>query len=254
MVISVSVVSHNQINLIANLLNDLNKYCSESSIELILTLNLNEPIPFPIEKFFFPIKIIRNSIPLGFGANHNQAFAKATGHFFCIINPDIRLMGNPFNALLKCLHNPKIALVAPLVSSSKGDIEDSARSFPTPLTILARLFRRNRKGSYVVNNVKIYPDWVGGMFMVLPYSTFQKVSGFNERFFLYYEDVDLCARLRLLGYEVALCPSVKVIHDAQRSSHSNLKYLKWHLSSMLQFFCSRVYIKVLWQKFKGNFF
>jgi N-acetylglucosaminyl-diphospho-decaprenol L-rhamnosyltransferase len=55
--------------------------------------------------------------------------------------------------------------------------------------------------------------------------------------------------LRLKGYEVVLCPATSVTHDAQRSSHRNLRYLKWHFTSMLRFFLSVVFLQVFWQKF-----
>ena len=77
--------------------------------------------------------------------------------------------------------------------------------------------------------------------MVFPSEIFGKLGGFDERYFLYYEDVDLCGRLRLRGHEVVLNPKAQVIHHAQRSSHGNLRYMAWHLRSMARFFLSPVY-------------
>lgn len=246
--ISISVVSHLQIHLIKNLLYDINKYCQGSSLKLILTLNLEEMLPFSVDGFSFPIKVIRNPLPLGFAANHNQAFTQSTGQFFCVMNPDIRLNDDPFSALLECLKLPLVGVVAPSVVGEYGNVEDSARFFPTPLKILCKAFGRCKGSDYVIKDEPIYPDWVGGMFMLFPREVFEKLNGFNEQFFLYYEDVDLCARLRLLGYEVVLCPAAKVVHDARRSSHGSFRYLKWHLTSMLRFFCSVVFLQVFWRK------
>ena len=248
-IISVSVVSHGQIDLIKNLLNDINAFCQESSIELILTLNIEENLPFATDNFVFPINVIRNTSPLGFAANHNQAFSRSTGQFFCVVNPDIRLNEDPFPALLSSLQDSTVGVVAPLVVSNSGYIEDSARVFPTPFKIICKAFGGCKRSDYLIKSESIYPDWVGGMFMLFPRGVFNKLNGFNERFFLYYEDVDLCARLRLQGYQVVLCPSTKVIHEAQRSSHKSLKYLSWHIASMLRFFCSSVFFKIIWKKF-----
>jgi hypothetical protein len=85
------------------------------------------------------------------------------------------------------------------------------------------------------------PDWVAGMFMLFPRDVFLKIGGFDERYFLYYEDVDLCARLTLADYKILLCSTVSVIHDARRSSHKNLRYMRLHSTSMLRFFLSDVY-------------
>ena len=244
--ISISVVSHAQIQLIECLLHDINQYCRSSLIELILTLNLDEILPFAAERFAFPIKIIRNPISMGFAANHNQAFTLAEGRFFCVMNPDIRLNGDPFEALLACLQDSTVGVAAPLILNTGGEIEDSARRFPTPLKIFCKAFGRCKGSDYLVKDNPIFPDWVGGMFMLFPRDVFKKLGGFDQRYFLYYEDVDLCARLRLKGYEVAVCPDAKVIHLARRSSHRSFKYLKWHLMSMMRFFCSSLFLKILW--------
>lgn len=246
--ISISVVSHGHINLIDNLLRDIDKHCQATTIELILTLNLEEVLPFTENDFSYPISIIRNRTPLGFAANQNRAFAKSKGQLFCVMNPDVRFDEDVFQALRKCLENPTIGVVAPLVVGDNGTMEDSARRFPTPFKILCKAFGGCKGSDYAVKNEIIYPDWVGGMFMLFRREVFEKLGGFDERYFLYYEDVDLCARLRLQGYEAALCIDAKVIHHAHRSSHTSFKFMKWHLSSMLRFFCSLPFIMICWQR------
>lgn len=241
--ISISVVSHSQISLIVELLNDLRSQCIDSRFEVILTLNVTEKLPFELNEFSWPIKVIRNVTPNGFGANHNQAFRLATGKYFCVMNPDIRLLGDPFPKLIAYLKNPSFGVVAPLVLNTDGVQEESARVFPSPVSILRKILG-NRVPDYSINDLPIFPDWVGGMFMVYPMNIFDQLSGFDERYFLYYEDADICARLRLLGYEVVVCPNAKVIHHAQRSSHKSLKYTRWHLRSMIRFFISPVYRQV----------
>jgi len=77
--------------------------------------------------------------------------------------------------------------------------------------------------------------------MMFPRSVFSLLQGFDERYFLYYEDVDICARLNLAGFPVAVLPECTVVHHAQRSSHRSLRYLRWHISSMMRFFMSPVY-------------
>lgn len=250
--ISISVVSHSQINLIESLLSDINRYCLDISIELILTLNLKETLSFALDDFSFPIKVISNLYPLGFAANHNQAFKYARGQYFCVINPDIRLSENPFHVLIPCLQDTTVGVVAPLVVGETGTLEDSARKFPTPLRILCKALGGYKGSDYIIQNEPISPDWVGGMLMLFRRERFESVGGFNEKFFLYYEDVDLCARLRLLGYKTTLCPTVRVMHNARRSSHHSYKYFKWHLTSMLQFFCSMVFIRLFWLKLRGT--
>lgn len=239
--LSISVVSHRQMALIAGLMQDIHENCAGLNIELILTLNLDEEFVLHEQDFFFPIKVIKNLQPKGFGANHNQAFKQSPGQFFCVINPDIRFGFDPFSLLLTQLNDPAVGVIAPLVVGTTGDLEDSVRRFPTPSIILSKAFGHGSKGDDSLVTRDIEPFWVGGMFMLFPRRVFEQLHGFDERYFLYYEDVDMCGRLQLAGYKVVVCPQVQVIHHAQRSSHRSLKYLRWHLASMLRFFLSPVY-------------
>ncbi len=246
--ISISVVSHGQGDLVGRVLADLAGFVDATRFEVILTKNIPERLPFSVEDLPYPVKIVENVVPKGFGANHNAAFRLAAGRWFCVTNPDIRLNDNPFQALLECLDNPGAGVAAPLALGVQDEIEDSARRFPSPLKILCKAIGGCKGSDYAITESPIYPDWVGGMFMLFPCSVYEKAGGFDERYFLYYEDVDLCARLRLMGHEVILCPRAKVVHQARRSSHRNLRYLRWHLGSMMRFFLSPVYWRVLYRK------
>ena len=246
--ITISIVSHLQGDLLRALLGDLDRCCKTYPLEVILTLNLPEVLPFDQNGFSFPIIVHENQNRKGFSANHNQAFTYASGQFFCILNPDIRLESDPFQVLHPCLKDTSIGIAAPLVIGENGKMEDSARHFPTPFKILCKAFGGCKGGDYVVKDELVFPDWLGGMFMLFRREVYAELGGFNERYFLYYEDVDLCARLRLSGYEVALCPAAKVVHHAHRSSHRSLRYFCWHLTSMMRFFLSSVYWRVQCRK------
>lgn len=247
--ISVSVVSHGQMTVVKNLLDDLGRFCSDTPFEVILTLNTDERVAFSHTQYAYPITLIQNETSKGFGANHNQAFEASNGAFFCVLNPDIRLTINPFPSLVTALADESLGVCSPLVVNGEGQIEDSARHFPSPLVILKKALGRKRGPDYPIGHHSFYPEWVGGMFMLLRSSTYEKLGGFDERYFLYYEDVDLCARLTLLGMKVMLVPSSSVIHLAQRASHRNLKYMRWHLSSMIRFFLSLNYWRLSWRSF-----
>ena len=242
--ISISIVSHTQIELVKSLLLDLNRYCETRSVEVILTLNTPESLPFSLDDFSYPIVLLVNSVPKGFGANHNTAFAHAKGHYFCVLNPDIRMASNPFDVLLASLADHSIGVAAPLVLDGEGQVEDSARNFPTPLTILCKALGGCNGNDYAIGEEPFYPDWVGGMCMLFSHASFQRLGGFDERYFLYYEDVDICARSWLLGYRVMVNPQSKLTHNAQRTSRYRLKYLGWHIKSMIRFFLSSVYWRV----------
>lgn len=233
-----SIVSHGQAGLVNNLLADLAR-CNDVSLQVILTLNLAERLPFSESGHPFPLIVIRNPQPKGFGANHNAAFRHAKGRFFCVLNPDIRLSADPFPTLVADLAYDQIGVVAPRILNPDGSIDDSARLFPTPWFIVRKLFGLTTGLDYQIEQTTLSPDWVAGMFMVFRKVVYAELAGFDERYFLYYEDVDLCWRLRKRGYDIRLVPSASAVHDARRESRRSLRYLAWHLRSMLRFFALR---------------
>jgi len=245
--ITISIVSHQQAHLVSQLLADIDRYCGPQ-VEVIVTQNVQEEQPIDTGKYLHNIKLISNTSPKGFGANHNAAFALAKGRYFCVMNPDVRFSANPFAELLACLSNSHVGIAAPLVLSTDGSIEDSARRFPTPIQILAKSLGSMRLPDYVTDNGIVSPDWVAGMFMLFPAAVFRRIGGFDARYYLYSEDVDLCARLKLAGYEIAMCPKVQVVHEARRQSHRDWKYLRWHFRSMLRFFLSKPFFAIVWRR------
>lgn len=221
--------------MVDTLLSDLEKFSDTTVIgEIIITSNITEDLDFNTKKL--PIKIIKNEQPKGFAANHNTAFKVSVGKYFCVLNPDIRLTTNPFNQLMSQLAKLKVGMIAPAIVDMDGNIEDSVRKFPTITRLLKRLLV-GKHDSYIGFEDKdiFYPDWVAGMFMLFDREAYEKINGFDESFFLYYEDTDICARLWKNNLPLAVLPQIRVIHEAQRQSHKQLKYLRWHLSSMLRF-------------------
>lgn len=238
--ISLSIVSHGQGHMVQKLLADIDALVdSDSILEVILTCNIDEPDKFNLKTV--PLTVIKNNLPKGFAANHNGAFKQSKGDYFCVLNPDIHLIDDPFKKLLENMQAFNIGLIAPLIMDAKGQIEDSVRKFPS-LTKLIKRVVTGKHDVYSFSNTDklLYPDWVGGMFMLFERKAYQAVKGFDEDYFLYYEDVDICVRLWQKGLPIAVFPEVQVIHQAQRQSHKQLKYLRWHISSMIRFFAKHL--------------
>lgn len=234
-VISISIVSHGQASLVKAVMDDLARLTKASEVEVLLTINVPEELPFSACDFPYPVKVIENAIPRGFGSNHNAASQRAVGEWFCVMNPDIRLGLNPFPILLEIMMRYQAAAIAPVVLTPAGKVEDSARHFPTPLSLFLKLFGQQRGYGYSVADEPFPVDWVGGMFMLFRIDDFKSVGGFDEKYFLYYEDVDLCVRLWRSGRQIVLCPKAQVVHAARRDSRRKLRYMFWHISSLLRY-------------------
>lgn len=230
--LTVSVVSHGHGAMVAHLCGQL--LALPELAQLIVTLNIEEPLELPQDA---RIEVLRNEHPKGFGANHNAAFAHCKTDMYCVVNPDIELPENPFPALLAALEDPSIALAAPVVLGASGGVEDSWRRFPSPFDLLLKALGRH-DGTYsdVPSTGRFDPDWVAGMFLLFKAQDYAALGGFDERFFLYYEDVDICARLRTAKRGIAGCTEARIVHKAQRASWQNWRYRRYHLTSITRYF------------------
>ena len=233
--ITLSVVSHGQNALVNPLLGDIQKFCADR-VALIVTENVPDATAISAA---LPCEHIANAQIKGFGANHNAAFKHCRTPYFCVCNPDIRLSQDPFPGLLDALAAPNVGVAGPLVRNPQGDVEDSARRFPTAASLLKKLFRDERQPDYPVDRGAQNVDWVAGMFMLFRAEAYAAVKGFDEAYFLYYEDVELCRRLHAAGRQVIFAPGTEVVHAAQRASRRSPRLALRHLTSMLRFLFSR---------------
>jgi GT2 family glycosyltransferase len=237
--ITISIVSHLQAALVADLLRDIESHCKSPPAQVILTVNVEEPLGFRPEDFSFGLEIIRNPARRGFGANHNAAFRRAAGGHFCVLNPDVRFSGNPFPPLLEALADESVGAVSALVLDREGAVEDHARRFPRAATLLRKALLGARQDYPGLGRSARSVEWIAGMFMLFRSAVFRRIGGFDERYFLYYEDVDLCARLRAAGYDIRVEPAARIVHDARRESRRNIRRMARHLVSMSRYLFTR---------------
>ena len=232
--ITVSVVSHRQNALVNQLLADLARVCPER-VTLVITENVPDETELVVT---LPAERIVNSEVKGFGANHNAAFKYCSTRYFCVANPDIRLPADPFPRLVESLEHAAVA--GPLVRSPDGKVEDSARRFPTAGSLLKKLVVERRSPDYPVGAGPQHVDWLAGMFILFRREAFEAVGGFDEAYFLYYEDVDICRRLqRRRGSRAIFDPRAEVVHDARRASRRDLRLARHHAASLLRFLSGR---------------
>lgn len=238
--LTVSIVSHGQGSLLDPLLRQLRDAAAVLPMHVIVTQNLPE-LRTPIEsQTGFVLDWIENAAPRGFGENHNSAFRLCTTEFFCVMNPDVRLTPESLTPLLASV-TQKAGVAGPRVMSPAGRVEDSARRVPTPLRLCSRWWRRRFEADYAVEPSEQQVDWLAGMCLVFDRATFHAVSGFDERYRLYCEDVDICLRVHLAGRAVSWVQNGIVVHDAQRTSHRNWRYRMWHIRSLFRLLSSVAY-------------
>lgn len=247
-----TVVSHGHGLLLQRLLAQMNEQPRLRGSRVVVTLNLADEA-FDAEPYdALDVRVVRNPIPKGFGANHNAAFVHCDAAWFGILNPDLLLLHEePFTAMLTRVREAdavcfaETALIAPRVVATDLAPEDSVRANLTPWSLVGRAMGRRkplRVGGDARRGAPFF--WVAGMCLLVRADAYRAVGGFDERFFLYCEDYDLCARLYNAGWAIRLDDHARIIHEAQRDSHRNWRHLRMHISSLLKVWLSFAFWRV----------
>jgi len=228
--VTVSVVSHGQERLLSLLLDDLMEHASQLVHRVVVTHNLPSNgvlCHAGVAADFFCQ--IYNKKPKGFGENHNAAFLHCDTEWYAVVNPDIRLSSDIFRELIEKAM-PDDVILGPALFDPERNATAKNRGLLTLFEILFRKFSSINLNEDIV--------WLPGAFLLIRSKAFFQVGGFDERFFLYVEDFDLSARMRLAGGNLRFVPETRVTHAAQRGSHSKWRYLRWHAMSLLRLWMS----------------
>jgi len=230
--ITISIVKHNHGKITNELINQLIKL--KEITKIIVTINTpDNDILINHKKIIY----IKNKNSKGFSQNHNLAFLETQTKYYCVMNPDIKLEGNPFPFLLEIIEESNVGVVGPMIKNIDGQFTDCARKFITPSELFWRRFYRRKKTEFDnLNKKALKVDWIGGMFMLFKSDIYKKIKGFDENYFLYVEDCDICRRLKEEKLNTILCTNVSIIHEAQRNTFKNLRHLLWHIESIIRYF------------------
>jgi N-acetylglucosaminyl-diphospho-decaprenol L-rhamnosyltransferase len=230
--VAVSIVSHNHGSMVWKLVRQIISFKEVDKI--YVTLNVPELFPVNLSD---KVILIHNTRPKGFGENHNAAFDLINNEFYCVLNPDIEFIENPFPFLISLFSDAECGVVAPIILDDSGSRADTARQDLTAWLLINRIFGFNceTQSIKILNDIAM-PDWVAGMFMLFRSKAFNKVGKFDQKYFMYCEDADICRRLRTIQYQVLVSLKTSVVHKAQRASRRNLKHFIWHLKSLILYF------------------
>jgi GT2 family glycosyltransferase len=247
MTLTVSVVLfNNDITEIKKLLSDFFSTTSELYVFIIDNSFKNNSESF---KEYKNLEYIYNNENLGYGKAHNIAIRKAielNSKYHAVVNPDIRLSNNLVDQLIIFMDkNKEIGLSAPKVLYPSGKLQFLCKLIPTPKDLIIRRFSpikkvvKSRDMKYELRkfdyNSNIDIPYVSGCFMFLRTSVLKKVDGFDERFFLYFEDLDLTRRISEL-YRTVFFSEAFIYHVYNKESYKNNKVFLYHLVSSIKYF------------------
>lgn len=224
------------------------------SCEVIVVDNGSQDFSVEAVRELFPaVLVLPQERNLGFGRGHNKAFEISRGRFIFVLNPDSRLSPDSIAALIKCADNhPESAIFGPKVLNPNGTVQHSARRFPT---LAAGLFRHSILGRLFPNNPAVREylqtdwdhsdsrevDWVSGCAMLIRRSALIQMGGFEEAYYMYVEDVDICWRARDAGWKVWFCAEAEVTHRKARASDLAPNRMLYHHHRSMYIFFRRHY-------------
>jgi GT2 family glycosyltransferase len=233
----VSIVHYNTPDLLRSCLDAFNKEGSPLRKKIIVVDNASSPALQASDFKNYPgLSLIHNARNVGFGSANNQVFRKWDGDWYLVTNPDVKPAPGSLGPLLKrAAARPRLGAMGVRLRYPDGRPQASCRRYPTLRSVLLRGLLPEEKAArfrsiqrYLMTEtaleVPTSVDWMLGSCLLLREEALKQVHGFDEGFFMYYEDIDLCFRLKKAGWDVEYNPEFEWVHDYRRESTRNGRF------------------------------
>lgn len=231
-VLSIIYVYYNTPEEIKSSINSLTSALGKISYEIVIVNNASVKA-FPKElRNLSNIKIIINNENYGYGNGLNQGVGVANGKYLLLVNPDIEFKPNSIKYLLdKIEKKSEIGVIGPQLIDRKGKVLQSISGMPylpkalIIFSFIGRIWRHNPilkeyHNANLDRDMEQYVDVIGGACMIVRRSLFNNIGGFDDRFFMYFDEADFCFRIKKVGYKILYLPKAKVIHLIGRSTQN----------------------------------
>ena len=231
--VSVVIVSFNTWSLLEQCLQRVAEQAAGTTVEtIVVDCASQDGSADHVAERFPAVRLIRATENLGFGPANNRGFEVATGRYLVLLNSDAFLAPDTLaRAVALMARHPDAGIGGARLVGEEGAPQPSARAFPSVwrdalvMSGLAARYPRSRvlgvpDRTWADPDVAARVDWVPGAFMIAPRTLIAQLGGFDPRFFLYYEEVDLCRRVRAAGKAVWYWPALEVVHVGGASSRT----------------------------------
>ncbi|HEX9726365.1 MAG TPA: glycosyltransferase family 2 protein [Vicinamibacteria bacterium] len=252
MQVSVIIVSYNAKTYLGKCLRALYEHTKLRPLEVIVVDNASTDGSLAMLARDFPeVKAIASPDNIGFSGANNIAMREAKGEFYLLLNNDAVVARGAVDTMLRIIQEkPEVGVLGPLLRNEDGSVQISyGRMISFHAEAIQRfLTKGNVRGNPLVRRYiegrskkEAHPDWVSGACMMLRAETLETVGLFDDRFFLYSEEVDLCERVRRGGYRVFYTPEAEVIHVGGKSAEANPEKAAFEYRRSQLYFYSKHY-------------
>ena len=227
--LSIVVVSHNHRGAIEKCFESLYSLPDRASFETLLIDNTCEDGTADwVEQNYPQVQVHRNRTRRGFAANANAGMKwLSRGRYVLLLNPDVISIAGVLDGLVAFMdRHPEAAIAAPRLFYADGTSQPNCRRFPTPVTLAQRalrldaLWKTPQLRRYLIDEEEHSSaekvDWVTGALLIARRPAIAEVGMMDERYFLYWEDLDWCYRMRRAGWKVYYVPEARAIHGFRR--------------------------------------
>lgn len=237
--ISCAIVTYNNGEKAANICKQLVNYTKKYPLKFYVIDNASTDDTVERISKIQGITIIQNKKNLGFGAAHNMPIKEGIGKYHFVINPDIEINGDILSDMADFLEeNSDIVMAMPNILNPDKTVQYLPKKRPTFKRLYLGRFFKKYRDEYVMANTNFESvtdiDFCTGCFFGIKGSVFENLGGFDKRYFMYMEDVDLTLMAKKYG-RVVIAPQFSVVHLWERESAKSLKYLFIHINSSLKF-------------------
>jgi hypothetical protein len=231
--LSVLIVTYNSRAFVGACIDAVKATVREHSYEIVVADNAStDGTVRELQRVHPDVPVVEMGHNAGFSVANNRAFAAATGRYAVLLNGDAVVQAGALDTLVSFLDgHPRAGVAAPVLENPDGSDQGTARAFPTPVAALFgrrspltrafpgnRFSRRYLRGREHRGDAPFEVDWVSGACLGIRRDLFALLGGLDERFFMYWEDADLCRRVRHSSYGVWSVPTARVVHAEGSSS------------------------------------
>lgn len=239
--LSIVIVNWNTCGLLRACLASIFRHPPRTPFEVIVVENASGDRSAEMVRGEFPGVLLKvNAANLGFAAASNLGSRMAAGRFLLFLNPDTEVHASTLSGALSFMElHPGTGVLGCRTLNPDGSLQSSAFAFPTCPRIFAHVSGLSRLGKLPRRREHSrfsHPDYVQGSFFFVRKSVFEKSGEFDETFFLYGEEVDLCQRLRRAGLRIDYDPDLSITHHGGASTRNSALHLGYFVTSCLYLF------------------